>query len=253
MRRDLAPMAGSHRWRSSSITSPALPIKSIACGNVRLPRTVDRSAARRAGGPTRHPCHGSLRAGPDHEDRACGTRRASGPPDVAGPGHLRHPPGSPTHADGLARRSSSSASRPRRSTAATHPTATSRSLPAISRLSAASRSLAGLNVATDDVPAAGEQPPLPAASMHEHTAMPVPDERADDTRALLDSRLGHERGPVRHGSPAPSRRKPAALSRRGPGGSRQGPSASSLRRSGTRPVGAAPGRLLVAVLAPSRP
>jgi hypothetical protein len=50
---------------------------------------------------------------------------------------------------------------------------------------------------TDDVPAAGEGAPIPAASVHEDTAELVQDERTDDARAFIDCGLGHERGRIK--------------------------------------------------------
>ena len=58
--------------------------------------------------------------------------------------------------------------------------------------------LARLNLASDDVPAAGEQTSLPTASMYEHTAIAIEDERADDARATVRRGLSHERRAVRH-------------------------------------------------------
>lgn len=57
--------------------------------------------------------------------------------------------------------------------------------------------LARLNMASDDIPTAGEQPSLPTASMYEHTAVTIEDERAYDTRATVRRGLSHEHRAVR--------------------------------------------------------
>jgi predicted protein tyrosine phosphatase len=57
--------------------------------------------------------------------------------------------------------------------------------------------LTGLNVTTDDVPAAREGAPIPATSMHENTAEFVQDESTDHARAFIHCGLGHERSPIK--------------------------------------------------------